>query len=89
LRLLSFPAWRLRLNGQPVASVAAREDGLIVIPVSAGPITLTADWATTGDVLLARILSGFFALLFAALALLVRRMEGLRTSTASIGSRLG
>jgi hypothetical protein len=89
LRLLSFPAWRLRLNGQPVASLAAREDGLIVIPVSAGPITLTADWATTGDVLLARILSGFFALLFAALALLVRRVKGLRTSTASIGSRLG
>jgi len=50
LRLLSYPAWRIRVNGQLQAVLPKRDDGLIVVPVPSGSIDLTVDWATTPDV---------------------------------------
>jgi len=89
LRLLSFPAWQLRVNGQPVANAAQRDDGLVAIPVPAGSITLTADWRTTGDVVLARGLSVLSLLIFIALFLVARHAERVDDSSVSASARLG
>jgi hypothetical protein len=75
LRLLRFPAWRIRLNGQNIVSAPVREDGLIVVPLSKGPFEVTADWTATQDVILARWISGFSLLLFTCLWLLERRLR--------------
>jgi hypothetical protein len=57
LRLVSFPAWRIRVNGQLVAALLKRNDGLIVVPVPEGPVNLTIDWTTTPDVVAGRWVS--------------------------------
>jgi hypothetical protein len=72
LRLLSYPAWRVRLNGQVLASDRAsalikRDDGLIVVPVHQGPINLMVDWTVSPDVLAGRWVSAVSALLLIVL----------------------
>jgi hypothetical protein len=57
LRLRSYPAWRLRVNGQRITAVTARQDGLMAIPVPRGRVELAADWTTTPDVLIGRLIS--------------------------------
>ncbi len=42
------------LNGAKVTNLPAREDGLIAVPVSQGPIALTVDWTATRDVIIGR-----------------------------------
>ena len=64
LRLRSYPAWRLSINGHAVGATPSREDGLMAVPVSQGRVELTANWTTTPDVLIGRIVS------FVALALI-------------------
>jgi hypothetical protein len=75
LRLLRFPAWQVRVNGQNVDQPAARDDGLIVVPVSAGAFEVTADWKATTDVILARWLSGICALFLACFYVFERRFR--------------
>ncbi len=67
LRLLRYPAWTLRLNGQPLTSVPPRDDGLIAVPVPSGPIHLTIDWTTTPGVLAGRWLCSISVLLLTGL----------------------
>ncbi len=67
LRLVSFPAWRVRVNGQRVIDLPKREDGLIAVPVPQGPVTLTINWTTTTDVAVSQWVSGVTALLLTAL----------------------
>ncbi len=67
LRLLSYPAWRIRVNGQLPAALPRRDDGLIAVPVPQGPIELTVDWTTSPDVVASRWVSGVSALLLAIL----------------------
>ncbi len=67
LRLLRFPAWQIKINGQPATDLPQRDDGLIAVPVAQGPVEVTADWRTTTDVLIGRWLSLLFALLLAGL----------------------
>ena len=62
LRLRSFPAWRVSVNGRPVTDLPVRADGLIAVPVAPGAsghaiVEVTVDWTTTTDVLLGRWLS--------------------------------
>ncbi|HEY3627332.1 MAG TPA: hypothetical protein VGL00_13645 [Terracidiphilus sp.] len=57
LRLRTYPAWRVRVNGQPVHAMPAREDGLMAVPVPQGQLNLAVDWITTRDVLIGRIVS--------------------------------
>jgi hypothetical protein len=64
LRLRSYPAWRVRVNGHAAGAMPARQDGLIAIPVPQGNIELTVDWRITPDVLIGRLIS------IAALALI-------------------
>jgi hypothetical protein len=84
LRLLEFPAWSVRVNGQsvnaqprfvakPVPSPPAREDGLMAVPVPAGEVNLIVDWTITPDVLLGRWVSALSAVLLAALFFYERR----------------
>jgi len=63
LRLRRYPAWQVMLNGQavPQQTVPAqlkREDGLMVIPVSAGPAKIEVRLATTPDLVWGRWTSG-------------------------------
>jgi hypothetical protein len=72
LRLLRYPAWAIRLNGQTfttgqLAALPQRADGLIAVPVPSGPIHLTLDWTITRDVLAGRWLCVTSALLLAGL----------------------
>jgi hypothetical protein len=75
LRLRSFPAWRVTLNGQPATALPSRVDGLMVVRVPQGPVNLKVDWTTTADVVAGRWLSGLSLLLLAALAYLERRLS--------------
>jgi hypothetical protein len=54
LRLRSYPAWRITLNGHDVTDLQARVDGLISVPVARGPVDLAVDWRSTPDVLAGR-----------------------------------
>lgn len=67
LRLRTFPAWKISLNGKPVATLQTREDGLVAIPVAPGLAIITADWSTTPDVTIGRYVT---LLAFVALAIL-------------------
>ena len=67
LRLRSYLAWQVKVNGQILHSLPERDDGLMAIPVPRGPVNLSVDWTTTGDALAGRWLS---LMAFALLALL-------------------
>jgi len=73
LRLRSYPAWQVTLNGSPVSDMPTRDDGLMVIPVPERPVDLSADWSTTPDVLAGRLLSALSVLLLTAVWLMERR----------------
>lgn len=75
LRLRRYPAWRILVNGQPAAQLPERADGLLAVPVAAGPLTLTADWMATPDLWLGRIVSLVSVLLLTALWLLERNFN--------------
>jgi hypothetical protein len=57
LRLRRFPAWRVTLNGQTVAAMPSRPDGLMAVRVQRGAVELAADWTRTQDVLAGRLIS--------------------------------
>ena len=73
LRLRSFPAWQVKVNGQIVNSLPRRSDGLMAVPVPAGPVDLNVDWTTTPDVVFARWLSLLSVLALTGLCLFERR----------------
>lgn len=57
LRLRSFPAWRVTLNGRGVSAKREENYGLMAVPVSQGPVVVTVDWSTMPDVWAGRWLS--------------------------------
>ncbi len=73
LRLLSYPAWRIQVNGRAVTSLPHRDDGLIAVPVPQGRIDLTIDWTTPPDVIAGRWIGAVSLLAFAALFFYERR----------------
>ena len=73
-RLQSYPAWSVRVNGALLRSLPDRTDGLIAVPVSAGPVAVTVDWTTTADVAAGRLLSAPCALLLVAFYFVERRL---------------
>lgn len=73
LRLRSYPAWRVLVNGKGAASLPLRTDGLMAVPVPEGPVALTVDWTATPDTILARWLSGLSVLVLTGLCLVRRR----------------
>jgi len=56
----------------------AREDGLMAVPVPQGRVELKADWNTTRDVLLGRLISIAALALITVLWLLDRRRVTIR-----------
>jgi hypothetical protein len=76
LRLLSYPAWRITVNGMPASQADPRDDGLIAVPVPQGAVDLSADWTTTRDVIAGRWVSAMALLLLIALGFLERRLSG-------------
>jgi hypothetical protein len=80
LRLRSYPAWLVKVNGRPVSDLPRREDGLMVVPVPQGSVDLTVDWTTTPDVLAGRWISALAVLLLTALCLLERKFSQPRLS---------
>ena len=74
LRLLSFPAWTVRVNGTAIGELPDRTDGLMAVPVSAGPVDVAVDWTTTADVVAGRALSALSVLLLVALFWTERRL---------------
>jgi hypothetical protein len=77
LRLVSYPAWRIRVNGRPTEPTDPRDDGLIAVPVPQGPIDLAIDWTTTPDVTAGRSVSVAAILLLIALGWLERKPDSL------------
>jgi hypothetical protein len=77
LRLRSYPAWRVQVNGRAVGDLPRREDGLMAVPVAQGSIDLAVDWTTTPDVIVGRWLTALAALLLVGLWLLERKLEKL------------
>jgi hypothetical protein len=57
LKLRSYAAWRVTVNGRVADSLPRREDGLMAVPVKQGPVELAVDWTTTSDVIAGRLLS--------------------------------
>ena len=73
LRLRSYPAWQIKINGRPVSDLPRREDGLIAVPVPQGLVSLSIDWIATPDVRWGRWLSGVALLLLTALGWLEQK----------------
>jgi hypothetical protein len=75
LRLRYYPAWKIRVNGAPVAGMPERERGFLAVPVPPGDLDVAVDWETGGDSILGRWVSGGALLLLIALWLLERRLQ--------------
>jgi hypothetical protein len=80
LRLRSYPAWRVAVNGQLVGRLPRRDDGLMAVPVPQGEVNLTVDWANPPDVIAGRWLSALAVLLLTGLWLLERKLSQPRLS---------
>jgi hypothetical protein len=74
LRLQSYPAWRVTVNGRPVSGLPRRADGLMAAPVPRGKVDLAVDWTVTPDVAAGRWLSALALALVTALCLLERKL---------------
>jgi hypothetical protein len=74
LRLRSYPAWQVTVNGKIVRALPERADGLIAVPVPQGSVNLAVNWITTSDILAGRWLSALALLLITALCLLERKL---------------
>ena len=75
LRLRSYPAWEIRVNGQPVNNLPQRNDGLIAVPVPKGPVDVSVDWSTTDDAKAGRWMSAIALTLIAGLYLMERKLR--------------
>ena len=75
LNLRDYPSWRITLNGVPITTNQQdeRDDGLITIPIPAGPSTIDIAYTHTRDQLLGNIISGISL----ALLLTLRRRRPL------------
>jgi hypothetical protein len=81
LRLRSYPAWDVRVNGKPVyENLPQRADGLIAVPVKQGHNFVTVDWTTTHDVWIGRWLSMLALALITTLCVVERKLAPPRLS---------
>jgi hypothetical protein len=71
----SYPAWRVKVNGQIITSLPQRDDGLIAVAVPQGTVDLTVNWTATPDVVAGRWLSGLSAVLLAAVWWITRKQS--------------
>ncbi len=74
LRLRNYPAWRITVNGQIISPIPRAKDGLIAVPVPAGPIAVAVDWTTSADVIVSRVISVLSLAALSALYLEERKL---------------
>jgi hypothetical protein len=68
LNLRDYPAWHITRNGTPITPHAERDDGLIVLPLPAGPSTIDITYTHTADHTLGDIITAIsLGLLFITL----------------------
>ncbi len=79
LNLRAYPAWRIRINDALITTRRRRSDGLIALPLAAGPSTIDIAYATTQDIILGRAIS-----LLALLLLLLEIRRNRRAHLSSI-----
>jgi hypothetical protein len=80
LRLRSYPAWRVTVNGRPTEPTVEPSYGLMEVPVPQGRVNVVIDWGTTPDVIAGRWISGISVLLLTGLWYLERRLNRARLS---------
>jgi hypothetical protein len=68
LRVMDYPAWRVRVNGVRIDARPKRDDGLLTIPLAAGASEIDVRYGTTPDAWTGRVFSLFAAVLWIALA---------------------
>jgi hypothetical protein len=73
LRLFNYPAWRVEVNGQVVATAARDVTGQMLIPVEAGENRVQITFTRTWDRTLGGIISGVTALFFGGFVALRRK----------------
>jgi hypothetical protein len=83
LRLRTYPAWRITVNGKSARQLAERDDGLTVVAVPEGRVELNVDWTTTADVRAGRWLT------LLSLALLIGLSKNERRDSAERRSKSG
>jgi hypothetical protein len=86
LRLRRYPAWRITVDGNVPAQLPVREDGLVVVPIDAGPSIIEAQWTTTQDVLWGRRISLVALLVVIALWFAEQRAEKRRLTAIRLSS---
>jgi hypothetical protein len=59
LDLRDYPTWRITLNGTPITNHIQRDDGLIALPIPAGPSTIVITYTQPPDQTLGDIISTF------------------------------
>jgi hypothetical protein len=80
VRLLNYPAWRIRANGVEVESESDADSGQMIVPLPAGRSRLEVRFARTPDRTVGGTLSCIAALLLAGMgSALRRRRKDLRT----------
>jgi hypothetical protein len=82
LRLLNYPAWTVRINGQPVSASSAPDTAQLQVQVPAGRSNVEIKFGRTEDRTLGAALSLFAAAICLGLAL-VRRAGGTRLDKAA------
>ena len=82
-RLMSYPAWRIRINNTPGRSLPRRDDGLLAIPIPSGTSTIDIRYRTTPDVWAGRIVSLLALALWLALAAKICLRRGIIEQNAS------
>jgi hypothetical protein len=75
VKVRSYPAWRVTLNGQPMSTAVEGAYGLIAVPVAKGHVDVGIVWTTTPDVIAGRWISALGVLLLTGLWLMERRRE--------------
>jgi hypothetical protein len=80
LRLRTYPAWQVRVNGRAATSLPSRADGLLAVPVPQGSFELNVDWADPSDARLGRWISFISILVITLLGVLGRRPSPPRVS---------
>jgi hypothetical protein len=75
LKLRTYPAWHVTVNGRLVDSFPRRDDGLMAFAVPEGPVQVTVNWSTTRDVIAGRLLSALALALIIGVCWAERRLN--------------
>jgi hypothetical protein len=74
LNLRDYPIWHITLNGTPITPHIQRDDGLIALPISAGPSTIDINYARMPDQTFGDLIT-VIALIALAILLTIRRKK--------------